>query len=54
MDQLETYIQQNFTYSKLPQALKQTLGGRQEWDRVVLEYSLSHQLRWRKGLGKFA
>ena len=53
MEQLETYIQQNYSFSKLPQHVKQSLGGlKSEWDRLVVEYSLSHQLRWKRGLGK--
>lgn len=54
MEQLEPYIQQNYSFSKLPQHVRQSLGNaRGEWDRVVLEYSLSHQLRWRRGIGKW-
>ena len=52
MDSLEPYILQNYAYDRLPGSAKQVLGASEkEWQRQVIEYSLSHQLRWRKNIG---
>ena len=50
-DPLEMYILQYYTFDKLPANIRQTLGNSQtEWDKHVLEYSLFHQLRWKKNI----
>eukprot|EP00047_Mylnosiga_fluctuans_P004767 m.236504 g.236504 ORF g.236504 m.236504 type:complete len:826 (+) comp12981_c0_seq1:40-2517(+) len=48
---LEMYILQGYTFAKLPMPLKQALGNsKREWEKAVVEYSLSHQLRWKKNI----
>eukprot|EP00053_Salpingoeca_punica_P017406 m.167681 g.167681 ORF g.167681 m.167681 type:complete len:749 (+) comp17200_c0_seq1:325-2571(+) len=47
----EMYIQQNYTFAKLPAQVKQALGNsKREWDKVVVDYSLAHQLRWKRSI----
>eukprot|EP00730_Choanoeca_flexa_P003369 TRINITY_DN11384_c0_g1_i3.p1 TRINITY_DN11384_c0_g1~~TRINITY_DN11384_c0_g1_i3.p1 ORF type:complete len:834 (+),score=166.17 TRINITY_DN11384_c0_g1_i3:131-2632(+) len=51
MEDLAKYIEQNYAYDKLPEAAKQSLGNsRDEYNRNVLQYSWSHQLRYKKNL----
>eukprot|EP00038_Savillea_parva_P007613 m.171377 g.171377 ORF g.171377 m.171377 type:complete len:824 (-) comp13368_c0_seq1:139-2610(-) len=50
-DLIEPYILQNFSFERLPSSVKQALGNSEkQWDSAVLDYSLSHQLRWKKNL----
>mmetsp|Transcript_12378 Transcript_12378/g.31660 ORF Transcript_12378/g.31660 Transcript_12378/m.31660 type:complete len:856 (-) Transcript_12378:2026-4593(-) len=50
-DLIEPYILQNFSFDRLPSSVKQVLGNSEkQWDSAVLDYSLSHQLRWKKNL----
>ncbi|EDQ88251.1 uncharacterized protein MONBRDRAFT_26464 [Monosiga brevicollis MX1] len=49
--ELEKYIEQNYVFAKLPAPVQQGLGGsKREYDKLVVQYSLSHQLRYKKAL----
>eukprot|EP00041_Stephanoeca_diplocostata_P003725 m.37467 g.37467 ORF g.37467 m.37467 type:complete len:874 (+) comp14563_c0_seq2:179-2800(+) len=50
-EELERCILENFSFSRLPVGIKQGLGNcEKQWNKEVLKYSLSHQLRWKKNL----
>eukprot|EP00040_Diaphanoeca_grandis_P030336 m.179192 g.179192 ORF g.179192 m.179192 type:complete len:839 (+) comp31961_c0_seq1:387-2903(+) len=51
VSQVEPYLLQNYTFDKLPQIIRQVLGNSEkQYEKAVLEYSLSHQLRWKGNL----
>ena len=49
--ELDQYILQNFEFVDLPASVRSSLGqSRKEYDKAVLDFSLTHQLRWRRNL----
>eukprot|EP00039_Didymoeca_costata_P009155 m.121080 g.121080 ORF g.121080 m.121080 type:complete len:827 (+) comp14380_c0_seq2:256-2736(+) len=51
IEHVEQYIVQSTAFEALPPNIKQILGSsKREYDKIILQYSLSHQLRWRKNI----
>nr|CDQ02909.1 Bm3808, isoform a [Brugia malayi] len=51
---VDQYIRQNIVWSKLPQEIRIVLGNSQrEYDKLVLEYSIKNQLRYKGNIVKY-
>lgn len=49
---VDQYIRQNIVWSKLPEEIRIVLGNSQrEYDKLVLEYSIKNQLRYKGNIG---
>lgn len=49
---MERYIRQNVVWSRLPEEIRIVLGSSQrEYDKLVLEYSIKNQLRYKGNIG---
>lgn len=53
-EDVEQFIRQNVLWSKLPEEVRIVLGSSQrEYDKLVLEYSIKNQLRYKGNIGSF-
>lgn len=53
-DDIENAIRCNITWSRLPDDLRVILGGSQrEYDKLVVDYSIRNQLRYKDNIGIF-
>ncbi|VDK39744.1 unnamed protein product [Gongylonema pulchrum] len=51
---VEQYIRQNVVWAKLPEEIRLVLGSSQrEYDKLVLEYSIKNQLRYKGNIVKY-
>lgn len=52
---MEQYIRQNVVWTRLPEEIQIVLGNSQrEYDKLVLEYSIKNQLRYKGNIGGIA
>lgn len=53
--EVEACIRNNWQWAKLPKDVKQVLGNSQrEYEKIVVEYSVKNQLRYKGNLGRRA
>lgn len=51
---MEQFIRQNVVWTKLPEEVRIVLGNSQrEYDKLILEYSIKNQLRYKGNIGMF-
>ncbi|EDV23394.1 uncharacterized protein TRIADDRAFT_57976 [Trichoplax adhaerens] len=51
---IELHIKNQYTWKRLPANIKRALGNSvKNWEKLVVEYSIKHQLRWRGNIVRF-